>query len=69
MNREEFNIALDMSLTKDRIQVCLDYIAEIESRVCESCIRSLETDDGTLTWCTECQNSVSSSCGEGCGLL
>ena len=37
MTREEFNIALDMALTKDKVQLCLEYTNEVEDRTCESC--------------------------------
>ena len=37
MTREEFRIALDMSLTKDRAGICLEYINYLESRTCSSC--------------------------------
>ena len=37
MTREEFTIALDTSLSKDRINLCLEYINELESRTCKNC--------------------------------
>lgn len=42
MTREEFDIALDMSLTKDRTQLCLNYINQLENQVCENCKYYLE---------------------------
>ena len=46
MNEKEFRIALDTSLTKDRISLCLEYISDIQARSCSNCNHSIETDDG-----------------------
>ncbi len=55
MTREEFRIAIDTSLSKDRVKLCLEYINDLESRTCENCKHFIE-----MNW-TDIDNKCASN--------